>query len=112
MTLLEVQDPLHLDILSDPSSPPHVTFQMNGEAMVSEVKRLQEKCNSYKMLLAQKDESEHYLKRKLQDQQLEMEDVVLEAKRKVVSVRTFWRDQIFREQSRAGTIIKRAVCKK
>ena len=47
--------PTPLDILSDPSSPPHVTFQMNGEAMVSEVKRLQEKCNSYKMLLAQKD---------------------------------------------------------
>ena len=64
------------------------------------------------MLLVQKDESEHCLKRKLQDQQLVIEDVVLEAKRRVVSVRTFWRDQIFREQSRAGIMIKRAVCKK
>lgn len=40
-----------------------------------------------------------------------MEDVILEAERKVISVQTFWRDKIFREQSRAGFIIKRAVCK-
>lgn len=104
--------PTPSDILSIASSPPHETFQMNEEAMTSEVQHLQEKCKSYKMLLAQKDESEHYFKKRLRDQQLEMEDVVLEAKRRVVSVRTFWRDQIFREQSRAGTMIKRAVCKK
>ena len=48
--------PTLLGIFSDPSSPPHQTFQENGEAMVSEVKRLQEKCTSYRMLLAQKDE--------------------------------------------------------
>jgi len=98
MTLLEVQDPLHLlhQIYYQIFHHLHisVTFQMNGEAMVSEVKCLQEKCNSYKMFLAQKHESEHYLKRKIQDQQLEMEDVVLEAKRRVVSVRTFWRANI------------------
>ena len=79
---------------------------------MSEVKHLQEKCKSYKMLLAQKHESEQFLKQKIEDQQLEMEDMVLEAKRRVVSIRTFWRDQIFREQSRAGIMIKRAVCKK
>ena len=39
-------------------------------------------------------------------------DMAFEAKRRVVSIRTFWRDQIFREQSRAGIMIKRAVCKK
>ena len=97
---------------SDTSSSPHGAFPMNGQLIVSEVKRLQEKCKSYKTLLAQKDESEYYLRKKVQDQQSEMEGVILEAKRKVVSVRTFWRDQIFKEQSRAGIMIKRAVCKK
>ena len=104
--------PTPSDILSDPSSPLHEILQINGELMVSEVKRPQEECKSYKILLAQKDESEQFFKQKLEDQQLEMEDMVLEAKRRVVSIRTFWRDQIFREQSRAGIMIKRAVCKK
>ena len=35
---------------------------------------------------SQKVESEHTLRQKLQDQQLKMEDVVSEAKRKIVSV--------------------------
>lgn len=96
--------PTPSDILS---SPPH---EASGEEMVSEVKCLQEKCKLYKTLLAQKVESEHILRKKLQDQQLEMEDVS-EAKRQIVSVRTFWKDQIFREQSRSGIIIKRAMCK-
>ena len=52
----------------------------------------------YKTLLAEKVESEHILRKKLQDQQLQMEDVVSEAKRKIVSVRTFWKDQIFRNR--------------
>lgn len=101
--------PTPSDILS---SPPHEASEINGEEMVSEVKCLQEKCKSYKILMAKKDESEHILRKKLQDQQLEMEEVVSEAKRKIDSVRTFWRDQIFREQSRSGIIIERAVCKK
>ena len=94
---------------SDPS-PLHETFQMEGEPMC-EVRRLQEKCISYKMLLAQRHESLHCLRKKLQDQQLEMEDMAFETKRRIVSIRTFWRDQIFREQSGAGIMIKRAVCK-
>ena len=111
MTTLEVQGPLHLLHYPSDPSPPHETFQMEGEPMC-EVRRLQEKCTSYKMHLAQRHKSLHCLRKKLQDQQLEMEDMAFEAKRRVVSIRTLWRDQIFREQSRAGIMIKRAVCKK
>lgn len=111
------------DSLGSPGSPPptpsdmsepsylNETFQKKGEEMY-EVRHLQEKCKSYKMILAQTHESLHCLRKKLKDQQMEMEDKAFEAKRKVVSIRTFWRDQIFREQSRAGIMIKRAVCKK
>ena len=47
--------------------------------IASEVKHLQEKC---KTSLAQSNESEHFLRKKLQDQQSKMEDVILEAKRR------------------------------
>ena len=82
------------------SSPLHETYQINEEVIASEVKQLQEKCKSYKTLLTQSNESEHYLREKIQDQQSKMEDVILEANRRVVSIRTFWRDKIFREQNR------------
>ena len=98
--------------VTDPSSPSRENFEIHREVMVSEIQCLKEKCKYYKMLLVQRDESEHYLKRKLQEQQLELKDLASEAKRKVASIRTFWRDKILREQSRSGIIIKRAVCKK
>ena len=54
----------------------------------------------------------------MKDQKLDKEHsekdnniMIMEARRKVYSVRTFWRDKIFREQSRAGIIIKKGVCK-
>lgn len=129
-TLMGWSDALYIDTDDDyfgsPGSPPPTPSDMSSESsptsphdhdtageenMISQVKQLQEKCKSYEVLLAKKNESENYFKRKLENQKSQMEDVILEAKRKVISVRTFWRDKIFREQSRAGFIIKRAVCK-
>ena len=40
----------------------------------------------------------------------EKDNVIMEARRKVYSVRTFWRDKIFKEQSKAGIIVKKGVC--
>ena len=72
---------------SSPASPcDHDTAQMHN--MISQVKHLREKCKSYEVLLAKKKESEHYFKRKLETQTSEMEYIMLEAKRKVISVRT------------------------
>ena len=49
-------------------------------------------------------------RKKIKEQESEIDKVIQEAQRKVVSVRTFWRDKIYQEQSRAGKIVKRAVC--
>ena len=68
-----------------------------------QVKELREKCKFYKALLAQG-------RKIIKEQESEIDEVIQEAQRKVDSVRTFWRDKLFREQSRAGKIIKRAVC--
>ena len=77
-------------------------FSICGEQ--DQVKELQEKCKIYKALLAQK-------RKKIKEQESEIDDIIHEAQRKVDSVQTFWRDKLFREQSRAGRIVKRAVCK-
>ena len=46
---------------------------------------------------------------KLDKEHSEKDNMIMEARCKVYSVRTFWRDKIFREQSRAGIIKKRSL---
>ena len=99
--------PSDMEIMSHPSPPHREEYNI-----IAEVNHLQQKCKSYKALLVKRENSEHNLRKKLKDQQSQMEDIISEAKREVGSIRTFWRDQIFREQTRAGVIVKRAICQK
>ena len=93
------------DIFWDPSSS---AYDRNVEAMASEVKHLQEIVNHIRSFWHNKTSLNIFLK--IEEQQLEVEHLVMEAKIKVVSIRRFWRDKIFREQSRAVIMIKRVVC--
>ena len=73
-----------------------------------------EKYSALKVFATEQARSICNLKDELKSQQVTIKDTVLECNRKIKSIRGFWRDKLFYDQARGGTIVKNALanCKK
>ena len=75
----------------------------------AEVSHLKEKYQTVYALLTERTECLRSLRKVVKGQRLEMENVKFEANQKVKSIQSFWRDKLFREQTRGGILVKRAI---
>ena len=104
------------DSSNEDNSPTPVknTQPMGGRAIESKEvgtvsMSLAEKCENLEVLLEATTKYAHSLEDKVKIQDSQMKAIRHEAKRKVSSVRCFWRDKIYREQTRSGKILKRSM---
>ena len=70
---------------------------------------LQDQCQSLQELFQQRTESMHYYKEKVDQCQQEKNSIMNECRRKVREIRSFWRDKLYNENSRSGSILKNAL---
>lgn len=52
----------------------------------------------------------HYFQDKVAEQQSTLNNIIRKCNRKIENVRLFWRDKVYKEHSRAGTIFKNSLC--
>ena len=67
------------------------------------------RCEALKELFLERTKSLHYYRERVDELQLEMDDKSIECRRKIRSIRNFWKDRIYHEQSRSGTLLKNAL---
>ena len=71
---------------------------------------LDHQCSVLKELFLERTQCMHHYQDKVDSLQLEMNDLSRECKRKIQTVRRFWKDEILGEKSRAGKIFKNSLC--
>ena len=74
-----------------------------------ELEVLNGKYKKLKMYAFEQVEVINVLKREVKFHRTELKNTILECNRKIKSIRSFWRDMIYFEHTRSGTIVKNAV---
>lgn len=70
---------------------------------------LQYQCETFIRLFLSRTQTLHRCRERIDSLQLKINDMSKESERKVQSIREFWRDAVYSERTRSGTILKNAL---
>ena len=90
------------DLVSNPGRHPNLQKNKNEPVLYGKYLALKVFATEQARLICN-------MKDEFKSQQVTIEDTVLECNRKIKSIRSFWRDKLFYEQARGGTIVKNAL---
>lgn len=96
-------------ILDFPETINSFSQDQEQEVKPSECKKLEAAEKLCQKLGEKLEAHSHYYNRLLKDKEDQLRCVKKDCKRSISSIRSFWRDKIYREQTRPGQILKRSM---